>query len=107
MLKKIRSQVMIAVSSILILIGIGTIGYRLIEGWSWIRSFYFSVITITTVGYGDMHPTSDLSRIFTAFYILIGVTIALGSIGIIGSNYISRREERLMKKKLEKEQRSK
>lgn len=103
MFREIKLQVIIALSSIFTLIGIGTVSYRLIEDWTWIDSFYFSVTTLTTVGFGDLHPTTSLSKIFTALYILIGVTIVLGSIGIIGSNYIARREERLLEKKRRRE----
>jgi hypothetical protein len=102
MLKNIKVQVSIAITSILTLIGIGTFSYRFLEDWTWIQSFYFSVTTLTTVGFGDLHPTSDGSRLFTAFYILVGVTIVLGSIGVIGSNYIRRREERIILKKKSK-----
>jgi hypothetical protein len=99
MLKKIKVQVSIALTSILTLIGIGTISFKILEGWTWIQCFYFSVSTLTTVGFGDLHPTSDGSRLFTAFYILVGVTIGVGSIGIIGSNYILKREERILSKR--------
>jgi hypothetical protein len=47
------------------------------------------------VGYGDLHPTTDGSRLFTALYILSGVAIALSALGIIGMNYIEMREKRL------------
>ena len=102
MLKNLKVQVSISLTSILTLIGIGTISYRILEDWTWIQSFYFSVTTLTTVGFGDLHPTSDGSRLFTALYILVGVTIVIGSIGVIGSNYILKREERILSKKKKK-----
>jgi len=52
---------------------IGTAFYRLVEGWSWLDSLYFSVVTLTTVGYGDLNPTTPISKIFTIVYILIGL----------------------------------
>ena len=39
----------------LLTIGVGSVFYHFIENWSWIDSIYFSVITLTTVGYGDLH----------------------------------------------------
>jgi hypothetical protein len=99
MLKDLKAQVSVAISSILILIGIGTVSFKFLEDWTWIESFYFSVVTLTTVGFGDFHPTSDGSRLFTAIYILVGVTITLGSFGIIGANYLSRREKRILEKR--------
>jgi heme exporter protein D len=62
----------------------------------WIQSFYFSVVTLTTVGYGDLHPTTEVSRLFTALFVLLGVAIVLVSLGIIWKNYIERRERRIL-----------
>ena len=45
------------------------------DDWSWVDSFYFSVVAVTTVGFGDFAPTTDASKLFSVFYILIGVTI--------------------------------
>ena len=96
---RLKLQVASAISALLGLIAIGTIMYRFLEGWTWIQSFYFSVTTLSTVGYGDLHPTSDGSRLFTAFYILAGVTIAFASLGIIGMNYLKKREEKILEKR--------
>ena len=99
MFKNIKIQVSIALTSIFTLIGIGTITFKLLEDWTWVQSFYFSVTTLTTVGLGDLHPTSDGSRLFTSLYILIGVSVVLGSMGVIGSNYLIKREERMIMKR--------
>lgn len=73
-----------AVASIIILIG--TIFYHFVEKLSWLDSFYFSVITLATVGYGDITPHTDAGKLFTAFYVI-------GGIGIIGifANLLIRR----------------
>jgi NhaP-type Na+/H+ or K+/H+ antiporter len=99
MLSKLKLQMMAAVSTLIGMITLGTIVYKFLEGWSWIQCFYFSVSTLSTVGYGDLHPTTDGSRLFTALYILSGVAIALSALGIIGMNYIEMREKRLSDKK--------
>jgi hypothetical protein len=57
------------------LLATGTISYHLLEEWSWVDSFYFSVVAVTTVGFGDLTPSSDGSKIFTAFYLLSGISI--------------------------------
>ena len=62
----------------------------------WIQSFYFSVVTLTTVGYGDLHPTTEVFRLFTALFVLLGVAIVLVSLGIIWKNHIERRERRIL-----------
>jgi hypothetical protein len=63
---------------VFLLLGIGTLFYRQIEGWSWVDSIYFCVVTLATVGYGDLTPTTDTGKIFTIFYILMGVGVLVG-----------------------------
>ena len=53
----------------------GTIFYHFIEHWSWVNAYYFCVITLTTIGYGDIVPKTDFGKIFTTFYALIGIGI--------------------------------
>ena len=59
-------------------IALDTVTYHFIEGWSWLDSVYFSVITLTTIGYGDFSPQTDLGKMFTLVYIVIGVALILG-----------------------------
>ncbi|MEI7690256.1 MAG: potassium channel family protein [bacterium] len=96
-----------ASGAVISLLATGTIVYHYLEGWSWISALYFTVVTMATVGYGDLHPTTDLSRLFTIFFILFGVTIALASITFIGGQYLSRREAKVKRrrdaKRVEKE----
>lgn len=60
----------------------GTLGYRLIEGWPFLDGFYMTVITITSIGYGETHPLSTEGRIFTLFIIAIGI-------GVVGHALVS------------------
>ena len=63
---------------------VGTGGYVLIEGWSFLDAIYMTVVTITTVGYNEVHPLSDGGRIFSIFLIVGGVGGALYAVtGII------------------------
>jgi hypothetical protein len=57
------------------LLVVGTVVYRLLEDWSWVDSLYFSVVAVTTVGFGDLTPSTDASKLFTVVYILSGITI--------------------------------
>ena len=63
--------------AILVLL-LGTVVYRIIEDWSWVDSFYFSSVTLTTVGFGDLSPSSDVSKLFTVFYIFTGISLIGG-----------------------------
>ena len=56
----------------------GTVVYHYIDGWAWLDSLYFSVITLTTIDYGDFSPKTDLGKIFTLLYIVIGVALIFG-----------------------------
>ncbi len=80
-------------------LGAGTIIYRLIEGWSWIDSLYFCVITLTTVGYGDYSPQTDGGKLFTIFYIMLGIGLILSFINTVYQHYENTRQEGKKKKK--------
>jgi voltage-gated potassium channel Kch len=68
---RFRAAMMLAV----ILLMSGTIFYRSVEGWSWIDALYFSATTVSTVGFGDLAPQTDLGKIFTVVYIFVGVGV--------------------------------
>jgi voltage-gated potassium channel len=97
-MKEENLKIAVLFSVILTWIGIGTVVFRLLKQWTWIDSFYFSVITLTTVGYGDLHPTMPYSKLFSAFYVLIGVGIMVTAIGNMGTKIISRREKKFLQK---------
>jgi voltage-gated potassium channel len=56
-------------------IALGTVVYHFVEHLSWLNSYYFSVITLATVGYGDITPKTDAGKLFTTFYVFVGVGI--------------------------------
>ncbi|WP_425392085.1 potassium channel family protein [Ekhidna sp.] len=66
---------------------IGTIAYHELEGWSYLDAFYFSFITLTTIGFGDFAPQTDWGKIFTVIYITIGVGIILSFINTLYLHY--------------------
>lgn len=53
--------------SLLIVLLFGTIFHHFSEGFRWIDALYFSVITLTTVGFGDFTPSTDLGKVFLFF----------------------------------------
>jgi hypothetical protein len=70
----------------------GTFFYHTTERWGWIDSFYFSVTTLTTVGYGDLHPTTNLSKIFTVIYLFVGIGVILGFVNAVAAHHSSEHE---------------
>ena len=61
-------------AAVLVLI-VGTVAYHYIEGWSWIDSLYFSAIAGSTVGFGDLVPSTDASKLFTIAYVFLAMSI--------------------------------
>lgn len=61
--------------SAFLLLALGTVVYHFLEDWSWVDSLYFSVVAVTTVGFGDLSPSTDGSKLFTVVYILLGITV--------------------------------
>jgi len=75
-------------------VGFGTVVYRFLENWSWIDCLYFSVVTLTTVGYGDFAPVTTGGKLFTIFYIIIGLGVILNFIEIIHLHYEEERNKK-------------
>lgn len=76
----------------------GTVFYHLVEGWSWFDSLYFSVITLSTVGYGDFSPTTTASKLFTMVYIFLGISIFVSFASMLTKERVSRHKQRVGKK---------
>jgi len=76
---------------VILLIMIGAVFYHRVEGLSWLDSIYFCVITLTTVGYGDITPQTSAGKIFTIFYILFGVAIIASSLSYLLKSSIMKR----------------
>ena len=63
--------------------------YRYVEGWSWLDSIYFSVVTISTVGFGDFSPETAAGKIFTMFYIIVGLGIFVTAATTVADTILS------------------
>jgi len=55
------------------IIAIGSIGFRLVEGWNWADAIYMSIITVFTVGFTEVQPLTQSGELFTIFLILLGI----------------------------------
>lgn len=81
------------------LLVVGTIFYSLYEDWTLLESLYFSVITLTTVGYGDLAPTTALTRAFTIVYILMGLGVLFSFLSMVAGQAADARVERQERRK--------
>jgi voltage-gated potassium channel len=69
----------------------GTVFFTLVEGWSVLDSLYFSVTTLTTVGFGDPAPATAAGKIFTMVYIFVGLGVIGGFINVLAKHTFARR----------------
>lgn len=67
---------------LLLIVGGGTLGYMVIEGWDLVDSLFMTVITVSTVGYATVHPLSLAGKLFSAGLIVVGVATMLYSLGL-------------------------
>jgi hypothetical protein len=74
-----------------VLIFIGVFYFQYEEGWTLVDSFYFTVMTLTSVGYGDFVPTHDMSKIVTALYSMVSIPLAVFALGVIAKTYFEER----------------
>ncbi len=90
---------------VVLLLGAGTTVYHYVESFNWIDSFYFSSMTLTTVGYGDLFPVTTFGKIFTVFYVFIGLGIILAFVNLLAKQRIHHASENVeeLKVKLKKE----
>lgn len=85
----------------------GAAFYHSVEQWSWLDSVYFCVVTLATVGYGDLSPSTPLGRLFAIPYIIIGVALLGVFIQIAGKTALQElqaRDERKRSKEQAKQQ---
>jgi len=75
----------IVFSALTVVCLIGMLGFHLIEGWSWFDSFYMVLMTITTIGYSEIHPLSHAGRVFNVFVMIFGVGLVFLGIGATAS----------------------
>ena len=101
--KVFRSKINTAIILLIALLFVGVVGFRVMTDYSWIDSIYMTVITITTVGFGEVNPLDDESKIFTIFLILTSVVIVGYAIKVITEYIITKNDiEELKQKKMQK-----
>lgn len=92
--KEEKTKLQIVIFILIFIFVSGTIAFRIIEGWSWVDSFYFLSMTVTTVGYGDLIPTTTLAKLLTVFYSFISIGLILIVLQAFSKHYIEKRYEK-------------
>ncbi|WP_050927700.1 potassium channel family protein [Aestuariivita boseongensis] len=81
------------VFSLVLVVTSGTVFFRLVEGWSWLDAYFFTVITLSTVGYGSLVPATALGKIGTTVFIFVGLGVFAVAIQQFGLYTMRKREE--------------
>lgn len=103
LIKFFRTKIYTAIFLLVVIMGIGVAGYKMISDYSWVDAFYMTVITMTTVGFGEVVPLDDQSKIFTIFLILTSVVIVGYALSVITEYILSKDHiEELKHKKMQK-----
>ena len=106
LIKLFRSKIYTAIILLFIVLCIGVLGYRFVSDYSWIDAIYMTVITITTVGFGEVNPLDTEAKIFTIFLILssvviVGYAITIITEYILSKNNIEDIKQRNMQKRID------
>jgi voltage-gated potassium channel len=86
--KHIELRLKLSLLLLIIVISTAALFYRSMEGWSIINALYFAVATASTVGYGDLTPSHEISKIFTIIFIILSTTLTLYSISLVAQKGI-------------------
>jgi voltage-gated potassium channel len=98
-----RKKIYTAVFLLVFLLFVGVLGFKIMSNYTWVDAIYMTVITITTVGFGEVQPLDDAAKIFTVFLILTSVVILGYAITVITEYILSKNNlEELKQRKMQK-----
>ena len=87
-MNRLARRFVLIVVAIVTTLSIGTVGFTVIDGYPPFDAFYMTLTTMTTVGYGEIHPLSHAGRVFNSFLIVFGVTTIFIAIGAMTQTII-------------------
>lgn len=101
-----RSKLFWALVMLITVFSAGVIGYRILSGYSWIDALYMTVITITTVGFGEVRPLGPEEKLFTSVFIvssifIVGYAISVITEYVLSKNNISHLKYKRVQKKID------
>ena len=87
-----------------LVVGLGTVGYMILEKWDFLDSLYMTVITISTVGFGEVNPVSDPGRVLTMAILVSGLGVLGYLVGTLTQTLVEGQLLQVMgRKKLERQ----
>lgn len=90
MMRFYPSKIVGAVILLILVFMMGVFGFALLFDYTWVDAIYMTVITITTVGYGELHPMSSIEKMFTSFLIISSIFILAYAIKVISEYILSK-----------------
>jgi voltage-gated potassium channel len=95
--EKLEGGQWLLIGLVVITLLVGTVFYHYVESLIWLDAFYFSVVSLTTVGYGDISPQTSFGKLFTVFYLLIGIGLLFSFISLITKRRLHKHSKNLKK----------
>lgn len=77
------------------LLALGTIAFHLTEGWDWLDALYFSIVTMATVGYGDLAPRTPLGKMLAIVFIVLGIGVLVAFAQRLVAQMVTNAQERM------------
>ena len=93
-----NKRLVIAFALLFLTLMIGATGYHLLEGFDFFKALYLTVVTISTVGYGDVYARSTGGMLFTVFLIIAGVGTMFYTVGLVAETIVEGRLRAIMGK---------
>ncbi len=87
---KLWNRMLIPIIILVAIIFLGAYAYQQVENWRYLDSVYFMVVTVTTIGYGDIVPKTDIGKIFTMIFPFIGIAMAFYFLSLIGKFFFKK-----------------
>lgn len=77
------------------LLALGTLAFHVTEGWDWLDALYFSIVTMATVGYGDLAPQTPLGKALAIVYIVLGIGVLVAFAQRLVAQMVRNAQERM------------
>jgi hypothetical protein len=92
----------------LLIVAVGVLFYTQVEGWGLLDAIYFCIVTLGTVGFGDITPTTDLGKVFTIVYIIVGLSVIGGFFAAAGralqAGHVLEKEQAMLEHELHRDE---
>ncbi|SHH16584.1 potassium channel family protein [Marivita hallyeonensis] len=88
-----RFRVATLILTLVLIIASGTVFFRWAEGWSWLDAYFFTVVTLSTVGYGSLVPATAIGKVGTTVFIMLGLGVFAVAVQQFGVFAMRKREE--------------